>query len=784
MTNRMAHHYDTLFKAMFYREFPKVEELAEKEKSRILHRVKDLYVSDDSELVEKAIKELKKYEKTIFKNKKIEDIKEELAYKYCADSNRWFFKEKKRYTEIILKELQKDDRGINYGIYRGEDGKKSLVFDVPKFGQFSIHVGKNANEIFEEYEQEYGVKEFKGLYLGDVIILNKVHKSKVKSETEYTGSLADNFRTPEELEYKRKEFNYRRRIATQELREPIDKLENIEQENNLEEIEEDVPDNTQIEQKEELQNEGEGKIQKENIQEIDIERKEKLEKLEELIASSKNQEEARKMVEILEDVGIRPEDVLKKTAIDHGNSEAVKTIIEVITDHTTGLEAEALYNSARLLSVSKPQAEEIRLIIEEIKKLGIDYNIINEHPDFLSIAKAERIEPIYNTLKQYEIDITNKNIARAFEGKSENIKANMNLVIENGLYYAAKEGVDKFFTIKNDNLNMRINLLNKQKEPLVGKRAKINSKMFLNEKDLLKRFGITKKQVLKELSKIQGQELIQDSEYYAEQTTNQIELTEKQQEISKNICAKLDNNQTVDGVVMQIGEYYYSVPKVKEQVDSIIYNYNIQTLENIDVSEILKIALLKNKNITQEEVEKTSEHLQNMLKEEPEIQQAETEQLQQEEIIPDKLETEEELEQEEIQEEELEQEEIQEEELEEQEENTIFEKLQEKTKEVQEKREFFEGTKNIIKNLELRKEKLKKEQRELEEKLDSKILEESNEEIIESIKEIRANLQKCINTRKKVKSMIKTYKQHKKEAKAELKKSEKERESLLDELEL
>ena len=249
-------------------------------------------------------------------------------------------------------------------------------------------------------------------------------------------------------------------------------------------------------------------------------------------------------------------------------------------------------------------------------------------------------------------------------------------------------------------------------------------------------------------------------------------LTEKQQEISENICEKLENNQTVNGVVMQIGEYYYSVPKVKEQVDSIIYNYNIQTLENIDVSEILKIALLKNKNITQEEVEKTSEYLQNKLKEEPEIQ-AETEQLEQEEIIPDKLEIEEELEQEEIQEE-----------VEEQEKNTPFEKLQEKTKEVQQKREFFEGAKSIIKNLELQKEKLKKEQRELEEKLDSKILEESNEEIIESIKEIRANLQKCINTRKKVKSMIKTYKQHKKEAKAELKKSEKERESLLDELEL
>ena len=140
--------------------------------------------------------------------------------------------------------------------------------------------------------------------------------------------------------------------------------------------------------------------------------------------------------------------------------------------------------------------------------------------------------------------------------------------------------------------------------------------IFKREQDLVEMYGIDKEQILDELAKVKGQELIKDNKYFIQDDKEDVVLNDKQQEISNSIYEKLNKNQLEQDLVIKIGDYFYSAIKVKEQINNIIASLDIQDLEKEDINEILKIALFKNKNIDQKEINEVSEQIQNFDKEE------------------------------------------------------------------------------------------------------------------------------------------------------------------------
>ena len=412
------------------------------------------------------------------------------------------------------------------------------------------------------------------------------------------------------------------------------------------------------------------------------------------------------------------------------------------------------------------------LMFDEINKLGIDVKeLVSEYPNFLTVSKSDKMEDIFNVLKKYKIDLTNHNIGVAFEGNAQNIKKNMDLLIESGMYDLAQAGNNKFFTSNNKNLNMRINLHKQQNEALTteeGEKRRLNSKLFLTESKLMSKFGITKKEILEEFGKTKGQELIKDSKYYIEDNNKDLDLNEEQQEVANNVFEKLSKNKTDGGMVIKIGEYYYSAIKVKEQIDEIIANIEVQDLENEDINEILKVALFKNKNIDLNEVEEVSAQIENLTKKE------QVDKIQENEEIQDNSTETLENPQQEIEKE------VQGEKI------TEYTEIKEATNDIIEQEQNIEDVEQIISNLKEVRKTLRHQIKEMEEKLNNTILEsdEPSLEVIQDIKELRKIITEQKEKRKEVKQMIKKYKETKKTMKYTLKQQKEDRNNSIDELEI
>lgn len=520
--------------------------------------------------------------------------------------------------------------------------------------------------------------------------------------------------------------------------------------------------------------------------------------LESMIENTKDKEKALKIVQVIRDAGIAPETVVTKTLLDKGKPEAIKDVIEVISQNKYGIGLDILTRCKTLLSVNQEKAIDIMEMLDKIDKLGIDPNIIIDYPTFLTVSKSNKIEPIYETLKQYRIDLTNHNLGAAFGSTAQNIKKNMDLLIENGLYYYAQAGVNKFFTSNNKSLNMRLNLLKMHKEPSVTEgenKRRLNATLYKSEKYLMEKYGIDKKDILEELSKIQGQELIKDNKYYSDKEDGDIPLTEKQQEISNSIYDKLKENEIEKGIVIKIGDYYYSTIKVKEQIDEIIVNSEIKDLENENINEILEVALFKNKNITQKEVEEVSKQLEEITKEEmleqemPEQEILESEVSEQEVAeseMPERgnIEPESELLVEKSSE--VEKPKDSEETQEAGKNISGYEDIRNMTGNIVEKQQSLNTINQVINHLKETRRKLKAQIKEMEDKVNKSILEseEPNSELIQDIEKMRAIISQQKEKRKEVKQMIKKYRENKKIMKYMLKQEKSERDEAIDNLEL
>lgn len=716
MLNRMGHEYEFLFKSIFSRKNPEIyEEYTENYIKKLEINIRRMFSKIKSES-ERATKQLVKE----FGKEKVDEWKNDEIIKYCIEARKWMFSEKSKYIQEVLHDLQNSDEEYNYGI-DVNDGN-ALIFDVPGYGQFSVHMGIYGTEKIKRLRELEGVKDYEGEYLGNVYLLSKADPELLKNV---------NYEKLSDLD------KQRYRIATQKIKE------------------------------------------KEGIN------------IDELIENAKDKEKAIEIINILKESGIKPEEVVTKTLLDKGQPDAIRDVIEIIEDNDYGIGLDILPKCKTLLSVSQNKAIDIMEILDKIEELHIDPNIINEYPNFLTVSKSEKIKPIYEVLEQYKINLTNHNLAVAFQGTPENIKRNIDLAIENGLYDLAQNGANKLFTCSNKTLNMRMNLFKKKNIPLVnvrkGKR-RINSKLFKTEEDIMEMYGIEKKQILDELSQIEGQNLIKDNKYYVEENNEQTILSDKQQEISNSIYEKLDSYQE-DGIVIRIGNYFYSAIKVKEQIDEIIANSNIQDIEKENINEILKIALFKNKNINQKEVDEVSEQIEGLVKEdttqEKNVNESDvqvTEQ-QKEEGFTDNLNEET---KDDVQEEQNETNEEYEQGKEQNEDNAEYEQIRKMTSDIVEGQQNIETMEQTIGQLKETRKELKQQIQELEDKINQSILDndEPDPEVIQDIKNLQKIVEQQKEKRKEIKQMIKKYKENRKIMKNNLKQEKKERKTAIDDLEL
>ena len=715
--NATAHKYEALFRRVLYGRNARLgNDFTDNNKKSIEFNIEEMFST-----IKNDAKKAEKYLTKIFGTKNVDRWKNSSLIKYCVGASKWCFKQKNKYLFEILHDLQNSNDGYNYGILND-----AFMFDVPQYGQFSVHMGINNKLKVQELRELFDVKDYDGDFLGNVYILSK---------------------------------------ANPKL------LENV----NYEELSE---------------------LDKQRYKIVSSKVKEKSKNnLDDLIKEARNKEKALEIVAIIKNAGLDPEKIVTKTLLEKGRPEAIRDVIEIVSNNNFGIGLDILNRCKTLLSVTQEKAIDVMEIIDKVIKLGINPDIFSESPNFLTVSKSDKLEPIYNVLKQYKINLTNHNIAVAFEGAPLNIKRNLDLVIENGLYDLAKTGVNKFFTSNNKNLNMRVNLFRDNDEPIAienkGKR-KVSTKFFKTEKDLMAMYGIDKKEVLKALSKIRGQELIQNSKYYIEEETEKSaegpSLTEKQQEISRNIYDKLNGNHEEKDLVIKIGDYFYSAIKVKEQIDDIIATFGINDLENEDVNEILKMALFRNKNIDQKEINEVSEQIEDlMLKDkarqdlekennENEIEDSNEDEVEQdvnieisgydeiENMTTDIIPTQRNIEAV----------------------NSEYDEIKNMTTDIILTQRNIKTVKKIIKQLKEAKKSLKKQIEEMEEKLNNTILEneEPTDEIIQDITRLKEIIIKQKQGRKDVNEMIKRYKKNKKEMKKDLNVKKEIRDYKVDDLEL
>lgn len=715
--NATAHKYEALFRRVLYGRNARLgNDFTDYNKKSIEFNIEEMFST-----IKNDAKKAEKYLTKIFGTKNVDRWKNSSLIKYCVGASKWCFKQKIKYLFEILHDLQNSNDGYNYGILND-----AFMFDVPQYGQFSVHMGINNKLKVQELRELFDVKDYDGDFLGNVYILSK---------------------------------------ANPKL------LENV----NYEELSE---------------------LDKQRYKIVSSKVKEKSKNnLDDLIKEARNKEKALEIVAIIKNAGLDPEKIVTKTLLEKGRPEAIRDVIEIVSNNNFGIGLDILNRCKTLLSVTQEKAIDVMEIIDKVIKLGINPDIFSESPNFLTVSKSDKLEPIYNVLKQYKINLTNHNIAVAFEGAPLNIKRNLDLVIENGLYDLAKTGVNKFFTSNNKNLNMRVNLFRDNDEPIAienkGKR-KVSTKFFKTEKDLMAMYGIDKKEVLKALSKIRGQELIQNSKYYIEEETEKSaegpNLTENQQEISRNIYDKLNGNHEEKDLVIKIGDYFYSAIKVKEQIDDIIATFGINDLENEDINEILKMALFRNKNIDQKEIDEVSEQIEDlMLKDkarqdlekennENEIEDSNEDEVEQdvnieisgydeiENMTTDIIPTQRNIEAV----------------------NSEYDEIKNMTTDIILTQRNIKTVKKIIKQLKEAKKSLKKQIEEMEEKLNNTILEneEPTDEIIQDITRLKEIIIKQKQGRKDVNEMIKRYKKNKKEMKKDLNVKKEIRDYKVDDLEL
>ncbi len=534
--NRIAHNSLDMVKNILLLKFPNLKKLEKGNMNFVQGHIKNFF-DEDKNISNEARKRLLKY----FSQDELNLIYKNQSIRFCSEVTKWMFKEKGNYILEIVDELKNNNYGYNYGLSKDKINRPLILFDIPGYGQFSVHLGKNAKEMVEKLKQ-CGIKEFDGENARQKMFLLK-RPTKSKEQKIYTE------KAPKYLEELIKQNPYKSPTSI--------------------------------------------KIEKNRIQNI--------------IANCKDTKKAEEIYQLLQQYEIDLENITKEV-LENADIDLIPEIIDFIKENNINLS-----KVKGLLAINENQLLYIYQTISILKNRGINNSILQESPQFLKNVKVEYIDDILRILKIYKIPFSNKNLGNAFKSNPKNIEENLDLLIEEGVYSSSKENLTRTFSIKSSSLNMKINLLKKYGINLAkreNKKLKINAKIFKSKNQLSSEFKIGVQEILKRFSKKQGQYLVKKSKYckYIDSKEN-IVLNNKKMQMLNEIYSNIESSETQKGIQLSIGIYNYSVPKVKRQISKILENIDVQNLEEKEKQNILKIALLYNKNINKDEVEYISKYI-------------------------------------------------------------------------------------------------------------------------------------------------------------------------------
>lgn len=174
--NMLAHKFNDMFYSMInYKVIGKTDVYSDEYMRNLGKLFKGLCspLSIESESCKKQL--LKTYNQKI-----ISEIQRNSAIKNALSISKWMFKQKGDYLVEILNELEQSNGEYNYGkrIFENNRIAQSVyTFDVPGYGQFSVHKTPRDNrlDILDE-----NIKKYDGDYLGYTYLLYKADAELIK----------------------------------------------------------------------------------------------------------------------------------------------------------------------------------------------------------------------------------------------------------------------------------------------------------------------------------------------------------------------------------------------------------------------------------------------------------------------------------------------------------------------------------------------------------------------------------------------------------------------------
>ena len=155
LLNRLAHTFQSVYRSIISNAIGLDEKYSDIYIKRIWKMFKGLCspLSSESEHYMKILQQT-------YDSKILLEIKENHAIQNVLDLNKWMYKQKADYLVEILKDLQETDKEYNYGkIFLEENEKTNIafIFDVPGYGQFSVHrIPRDSRfDNWDETVQEY-----------------------------------------------------------------------------------------------------------------------------------------------------------------------------------------------------------------------------------------------------------------------------------------------------------------------------------------------------------------------------------------------------------------------------------------------------------------------------------------------------------------------------------------------------------------------------------------------------------------------------------------------------
>lgn len=137
LLNRLAHKFEKEFFEITNRMLPQFLRFEKEDRRMIQADVKDLFSPIENISEQARIRLMNVFDEGI-----INEIKFNSVLNVYLDFSKWMYGQKNEYTLEVLRDLEKTDGEYNYGKRITEsEGKKQLVyiFDVPGYGQFSVH---------------------------------------------------------------------------------------------------------------------------------------------------------------------------------------------------------------------------------------------------------------------------------------------------------------------------------------------------------------------------------------------------------------------------------------------------------------------------------------------------------------------------------------------------------------------------------------------------------------------------------------------------------------------